>query len=340
MQLADPAAARPAQRLADGYDLIGDIHGESEKLEGLLAKLGYVPHGLAYRPPTGRQAIFLGDLIDRGPGQARVIEVVRGMVEAGDAHCIMGNHEFNAVSYTERDVWRTDGECFRPNRLGGYTARKNREQHEAFMAQVGSQPTLYRSTIDWFRTLPVFLDLADSEGLGLRAVHGTWHSESVEVLRRAGWGQGEALTADVLNRVHSRLGMGDPELAAARQRLTCGLELPLPDGRVVVAGTHQFENVRIADWRHWAEQLQDAAMLPEGQEHVVDGIEIDLDAHLTEVEGRPVFIGHHWFRGVPKCESPKLACLDYSAAKGGPLVAYRWDGEQSLSDDKFVGFGA
>jgi len=50
----------------------------------------------------------------------------------------------------------------------------------------------------------------------------------------------------------------------------------------------------------------------------------------------PIFFGHYWFTGTPKPLSSKAACLDYSVAKGGHLVSYRWDGEQELDASKFV----
>jgi len=54
-------------------------------------------------------------------------------------------------------------------------------------------------------------------------------------------------------------------------------------------------------------------------------------------EAPPVFLGHYWMEGDPEPLAPNIACLDYSVAKpGGKLVAYRWDGEQTLSQDKFI----
>jgi hypothetical protein len=47
-------------------------------------------------------------------------------------------------------------------------------------------------------------------------------------------------------------------------------------------------------------------------------------------------VGHYWFSGQVRVESSKVAVLDWSAAHRGPLVAYRWDGEEHLSDEKFV----
>ena len=87
-----------------GYDIIGDVHGCAFKLEAMLDELGYVvdPWTGAYRHEN-RQAIFVGDLIDRGPSQLRVLEIVKAMVDARSAQVVMGNHEFNAIAYATRD---------------------------------------------------------------------------------------------------------------------------------------------------------------------------------------------------------------------------------------------
>jgi hypothetical protein len=50
----------------------------------------------------------------------------------------------------------------------------------------------------------------------------------------------------------------------------------------------------------------------------------------------PVLFGHYWFTGTPRVISPRFACLDYSAARDGPLVAYRWDGEDELKTENLA----
>lgn len=87
------------------FDIIGDIHGCAGELEALLAKLGYTvdeqgePGLRSYvtTPPDGRRAIFVGDLVDRGPRSPDVLRLVKGMVEAGTAFCVNGNHENKLV---------------------------------------------------------------------------------------------------------------------------------------------------------------------------------------------------------------------------------------------------
>jgi protein phosphatase len=71
------------------FDVIGDVHGCFSELKELLAKLGYD----GGQHPAGRRAIFLGDLVDRGPDTPGVLRLVMDMVAAGTALCVMGNHE-------------------------------------------------------------------------------------------------------------------------------------------------------------------------------------------------------------------------------------------------------
>jgi len=82
------------------FDIIGDIHGCFEELRTLLARLGYevteMPGaglGYAVRPPAGRKAVFVGDLVDRGPETPHVLRLVLGMVADGSALCVPGNHD-------------------------------------------------------------------------------------------------------------------------------------------------------------------------------------------------------------------------------------------------------
>ena len=83
------------------FDLIGDIHGCAGEAETLLKKLGYRlgeegPRGKRHYSvshPDGRKAVFLGDLVDRGPRSPDVLRLVMGMTKAGQAYTVMGNHD-------------------------------------------------------------------------------------------------------------------------------------------------------------------------------------------------------------------------------------------------------
>ena len=82
---------------AGPFDIIGDVHGCFDELRALLDQLGYVVErdGEAFdlSHPEGRRLIFLGDLIDRGPGVADCLRLAMDAVETGVALCVPGNHE-------------------------------------------------------------------------------------------------------------------------------------------------------------------------------------------------------------------------------------------------------
>lgn len=75
------------------FDIIGDVHGCYDELVTLLGELGYTFNEKSVLPPEGRKAVFLGDLVDRGPKIPDVLRLVMTMVEAGTALCIPGNHD-------------------------------------------------------------------------------------------------------------------------------------------------------------------------------------------------------------------------------------------------------
>ncbi|WP_031075646.1 polynucleotide kinase-phosphatase [Streptomyces sp. NRRL WC-3742] len=87
------------RHLTGPFDIVGDIHGCRSELETLLTRLGYVlTRDAEGRPvdaahPQGRTAVFVGDLVDRGPDTPGVLRLVMGMVAAGHALCVPGNHE-------------------------------------------------------------------------------------------------------------------------------------------------------------------------------------------------------------------------------------------------------
>ena len=83
------------------FDIIGDVHGCFRELLQLFVKLGYcvtttdVRGFLEYRitPPPGRKVIFVGDLVDRGPGSPQVLRIVMNLMQRGLAYCVRGNHD-------------------------------------------------------------------------------------------------------------------------------------------------------------------------------------------------------------------------------------------------------
>ncbi|MEU2112829.1 polynucleotide kinase-phosphatase [Streptomyces sp. NPDC019507] len=94
------------RHLTGPFDIIGDIHGCSSELDTLLARLGYVDGA----HPEGRTAVFVGDLVDRGPDSPGVLRRVMGMVAGGNALCVPGNHENKLGRWLKgRNVQHTHG---------------------------------------------------------------------------------------------------------------------------------------------------------------------------------------------------------------------------------------
>lgn len=92
------------------FDLIGDIHGCFDELTTLLATLGYVVDENGARHPHGRKAVFLGDLVDRGPKTPEVLELAMKMTASGDALVVPGNHDMKLLrALRGKDVKVTHG---------------------------------------------------------------------------------------------------------------------------------------------------------------------------------------------------------------------------------------
>ena len=305
------------------YDLIGDIHGCSRTLEALLHQLEYQCVNGAYRH-SERQVIFLGDFIDRGPGQREVVEIVRAMIQAGSARAVMANHEFNAIAFASRDQ---KGDFLREH------SQKNLEQHAAFLEAFTPGSADYLDVIEWFKTLPLWLDLGS-----IRVIHACWDSAAIDYLEKR-LDSNARLSDEVLIDVCEE---GSPAYLAI-ETLLKGKEIPLPPGASFrdKGGTVRH-HIRIRWWDENATTHREAFFgSASAATHIPDD-PIDDDHLIVYAHDEPpVFLGHYWLEGKPEPLAANIACLDYSVAKsGGKLVAYRWDGESRLSAEKFVSVAA
>jgi protein phosphatase len=101
------------------FDMIGDVHGCFDELRALLESLGYsirpadddqTSFGFQVQHAEGRKAIFLGDLVDRGPKTPEVLKLVMSMTASGTALCVPGNHDIKLMrKLNGRDVRITHG---------------------------------------------------------------------------------------------------------------------------------------------------------------------------------------------------------------------------------------
>lgn len=303
------------------YDIIGDIHGHALALRHLLAHMGYQERRGAWRHPS-RKAIFVGDFIDRGPRQRETVDIARRMVDSGAASAVMGNHEFNAIAWHTPDP-QCDGEYLRPH--SGAVGRQNLVQHKEFLAEF-SDPHEHADAIEWFLTLPLWLDLPE-----LRVVHACWSQSSMDDLQLLL--TPERRLSRSLMEVMSRPGR--LEFRAA-ECLTKGPEARLPSGKVFHdADGHERRSVRLKWWNSHGTTFRELAHLPADLlSDLPDEPVPSIDA--TRYSGtKPVFFGHYWMKGEPSLASSVAACVDYSVAKNGKLVGYRFEAGQALDAANF-----
>ncbi|GAB5898432.1 metallophosphoesterase [Mycolicibacterium mageritense] len=322
----------------DGYDIIGDVHGCATQLEALLDKLGYCAAAGKYRHP-GRQAIFVGDLIDRGDGQLRVLEIVESMVEAGSAMIVMGNHEFNALAY--HTEWpHGSGKFLRPHDdPENPKSAKNMKQHQEFLDQVDGEDR--RRYLEWFTTIPLWLDLGD-----LRVVHACWHEPSIAVVEQQ---CGSATPFSDVEHLAAASDENHP-LYRAIETLLKGPEISLVDhgqAKYKDKDGHPRGSARMRWWNSDARTLRDIAEMggnyttESGEPYpLLPELDVVGDPQSYVYTGQvPVFYGHYWRHGSPKHRhdwTDYTACVDFSAVKGGALTAYRWSGETRIRPEHYV----
>jgi hypothetical protein len=295
----------------DSLDIIGDVHGHADALEALLAGLGYARSGGAWRHPE-RLAVFVGDLVDRGPRQLDTVDIARRMRDAGTGVVAMGNHEFNAIAWARRA---------RPHDA------RNRTQHAAFLDAVGEDSPLHRELVGWFETLPLWLDLPT-----VRVVHACWDPASMDLLAPLTDASG-ALTESGLART---LDPADPAFSA-NEIVLKGPEAALPPG---VSFRDSYGHVRmktrVSWWDPEAVTFRRAAILDDETRLLLPDTPLPAGTCRESPCGRPVLFGHYWMRGEPVLLGPGAACLDFSVANGGVLAAYRHDGESVLDASRFA----
>jgi hypothetical protein len=306
-----------------GYDVIGDVHGCAKTLVALLEKMDYRKIDGLYQHKT-RQAVFLGDIVDRGPRIREALHIVRDMVERGAAQMVMGNHEYNALGYCTRARPGSDRKYLRE-----HNARHTRLIQET-LDQFEHYPAEWNDFLEWFYTLPVFLEFPH-----FRVVHACWDGEMIENYKRKY--QTNRIDEDFL---HASV-VKESFAGQFMDRLLRGTDMRLPDGKKI-RGRDGFERsfFRTKFWAKEPVTYGDVVFQPDPLPDVIANQTISESDHARLVSygahELPVFVGHYWMRSEFSPIAPNIACLDYSAVKYGRLVAYRMDNESQLRADKFV----
>ncbi|WP_367104541.1 metallophosphoesterase [uncultured Psychrobacter sp.] len=299
-------------------DIIGDIHGYADKLTGLLEQLGYTHNGKYFVPPEGHQALFIGDLIDRGSQQLATLEMVFAMIDAGVANAVMGNHEYNALAFATCDLEGDSNKYLRSH------TELHTRQHEAFLAEIPFGSTLHEYWLKRLYELPLWIETDDA-----CFVHACWDVDSMAVLK-------PLLTTDNCLTLEGLLQTAQKGSVPyeALERVLKGVETPLPNGIVMVdkEGTER-SRVRV---RWWLDELNKRTIHEIARAPTSALAQIPIDALAENIDfalktNKPVFVGHYWLAGNPEPLSPQVVCTDYSAAvDSGYLTAYQLDTNNPL----------
>jgi len=306
-----------------GYDLIGDVHGCAHSLESLLLKMDYQHSKGCYRHKS-RKVIFVGDIVDRGPRIREALHIVKDMVDREQAEIVLGNHEYNAMSYC------TEG---RPGSGKQYLREHNARHHRLIretLDQFESYHDEWLEFLAWFHQIPLFIEKEN-----FRIVHACWDMDAISRLKSLS--SDNCLDVDFLH-ASSVEGSFEGRLV---DKLTRGTVLELPNGESILGRDglvrHMF---RTKFWSDDPQIYNDVVFQP-------DPLPSDLaNRSLSAIERQqllsypvtelPVFVGHYWMDSEPKPIQDNIVCLDYSAVKYGKLLAYRFDGENVLSREKFI----
>lgn len=298
------------------YDIIGDIHGHAEPLKRLLLSMGYQSVGGVWWH-VSRKAIFVGDYIDRGPAIRETVQIIKGMTNTGNAIALMGNHEYNALAFHHQ---LADGSYLRKHNT------KHLGQHAQTLAQFFFYQEEWQEYLQWFYTLPLFVELD-----GIRAVHACWDDAHIHWLRQNNLQQ---INPDFLQKAHRRDSL---EYTIIDETLK-GKEVDIPEE---FAWKDKDGNVRkknrIKWWNNGEEQLTFGKALFNCPEPLKSKCIGDHKIYTYPKSAPPLFLGHYWLEAEkPELQRTNVICLDYSIAKEGMLVAYRWNEGEEINTANFI----
>ncbi|WP_220719115.1 metallophosphoesterase [Agarivorans litoreus] len=302
---------------------IGDVHGQPEKLDALLT------HSSWDKDDT--KLVFVGDLIDNAPESGvdhlALLNQVKSYVDNNQAYCLLGNHEFNAIGWL---LQNDDGSYCRDRSNPG-----NIKQHQLFLEQIGEGSAEHYKWIEWFKSLPLFLNFGD-----ITAIHACWHLPSLAKLRPY-LNEDNSLKSEHWVEAFDK----DHELYQLIEILLKGPEIQLPEGQFFLDknAIERFD-IRVAWWKHEYSvgSYQELAVVPSSQRHLIPNVPLARGSRKYNIAPIfPVVIGHYTLdpSPFPEALSEQVVCVDFNAAKQAhPLVGFFvncdswWDSPSELTE--------
>ena len=291
------------------YTVIPDIHADLERLNWSIKKA------------QGSKIIFLGDLIDAGklvikPDDLGVLQKVSQLIYDGQASCILGNHELNAILFHRRSS--ASNEHLRSHK------EQNSKQHKSFIEAFGVESSDALSWTAWMlKTLPLWLELD-----GLRIAHACWSEKAINIVKKRR--PSGHLQLEDLEEIAAKT----TEFALAVETITSGPEARLPVGYSFTDnGGNTRDHVRLSWWNAENTTWTKAALsVPDLSQLPTDGLPPELMSEIYSMDAIPVLVGHYKMKGMPTLQSANATSLDYPMNK----CVYHWSGESTLQSQNLT----
>jgi len=299
--------------IAEKLDFIGDIHGNAQKLLTLLNNLGYVHSSVGWSHSEGRQIVVLGDFINVGNDSKLVLQILFEMWSNNVAKIIIGNHEYYLAWYFYQ--------------YGNAIFEKNgplEKDYEKLLNEFRDDTDLFKKYVEWILTLPLFI-----ETVNYRAVHAYWSKENQKIISKYRNLEEIFKAFEILKKKKSN------ELKYVINETIIGKQVVLnPSCR-----NKNALKFRIKWWINiYGKLLPECIVIHKSVQ--CPGIIITPSLlpgfKLYDSLEKPIFFGHYWLQRKPYLLSNNICCLDFGAAKGGYLAAYRWNGETSLNENNLI----
>ena len=291
-------------------DFIGDVHGHQQLLEKLLTRLEYKLVKGVYMHPI-QNTIFVGDIINRGGNVLKTLEIVHNMVEAGQAKCILGNHEINFLAYqiNKKNQFLTE-----------FQVKTIEKQIETTLRSFkGNQQKLNYYT-DWIKTWPAFI-----EEENYRVVHACWLDDAIRFIK--GDGNNNRLSDNLIIKLMDVKTMEYGLLHSLFQ----GLDIPLftnqSNTKSMPVRIRWWDSMKGKTYRQMA--TKERGRIPQ----VPIPNHVQTSAFKYSKANPLLFIGHFCLDELPHLVSNNVCCLDFCVSKKGILTAYRLLAENKLKQE-------
>lgn len=285
------------------YDFIGDIHGNFNKLEILFKQLGYqyIEKDNYFVPPKNVKPVVLGDFINVGTQNLKVLDCLYKMHKRGFCYIVSGNHEYFLCVFFKK--YGNQKKFIDYLKLNYYP----------LYSELDIDKLKY--FIEWLMELPLYYDFGKA-----KAVHAMWCNNNVQKYFNEN------------NQVYKVI-----ESIEKNYNLKEQVNLLLMGFYVVIEENGEEKLYRLR-WWELDRKSKASELFWKAYKYIPEEYDerIDVENFKNYLTDDIVFFGHYNLNEIPYLTSNTKCCLDFGAAKGGYLACYRWKGESSLISKNLI----